>query len=49
MNQVCRNAEDFIFETFRAIRRADFEACAPGILNEIRFVRGLFDEGKVAA
>ena len=36
-------------ETFRAIRRADFDACEAGVLNEIRFVRSLFDEGEVAA
>ena len=36
-------------ETFRAIRRADFHDCEPGVLNEIRFVRNLFNDTKKAA
>ena len=33
-------------ETFRAIRRADLEACETRACNEIRFMHGLFSEGK---
>ena len=36
-------------ETFRAIRRADFEACETRVRNEIRFMHGLFSEGKATA
>ena len=35
-------------ETFRAIRRAEFEPCEASVQNEIRFVRNLFDEGRTA-
>ncbi|QRF66587.1 DDE-type integrase/transposase/recombinase [Ponticoccus alexandrii] len=31
-------------ETFRAIRRGDFVRCDTGVMNEIRFVRNLFDD-----
>lgn len=36
-------------ETFREVPRADFEACEAGVLNQIRFVQSLFDEGEAAA
>jgi IS6 family transposase len=35
--------------TFRAIRRAHLGTCPPGVLNEIRFVKSLFENGDQAA
>lgn len=36
-------------ETFRAIRRAAFDGCEPGVLTEIRFVQKLFEDGRKVA
>lgn len=36
-------------ETFRAIRGGHFESFEPGVLNEIRFLRGLFEDGQAVA
>lgn len=36
-------------ETVRATRRAGFEACEQGVLNETQSVRELFDDERTAA
>lgn len=36
-------------ETFRAIRRGDFDLYETGVLNAIRFVRNLFEDARKAA
>lgn len=36
-------------ETFRAIRVGHFHGCQPGVLNEICFVRNLFEDTRTAA
>ena len=35
-------------ERFRAIRRARFDTCEPGVLSETRYGRNLFETGERA-